>query len=123
MKKTTEDYLKMIYQLKKRDGMVRSIAIAKAFGVSRPTVSKIVKRLISEKYIIMYSDYSIELTDRGLSVAEETIERNRTIRELLISLGVENSVAEKDACKMEHTVSTQSLAALKSLAKCKCFQA
>jgi len=115
MKKTTEDYLKMIYQLKKRDGTVRSVAIAEAFGVSRPTVSNIVKRLIFEKYIIMYSDYSIELTEKGLSVAEETIERNRTIRDLLISLGVEKSVAETDACEMEHAVSTQTMNALKTL--------
>jgi Mn-dependent DtxR family transcriptional regulator len=123
MKKTTEDYVKMIRLLQKKNGTVRSVAIAEAFGVSRPTVSNIVKRLVAEGYITMGDDYSIELTEKGLLLADETIERNRTIRDLLISLGVEQSIAEADACEMEHAVSTQSLEALKSLAKCKCFQA
>ncbi len=115
MKKTTEDYLKMICQLKKKNGTVHSVDIAEAFGVSRPTVSNIIKRLVSEGYIVMRGDYSIELTDKGLSVAEEMIERNRTIRDLLIGLGVEKSVAENDACEMEHAVSAQTLNALKTL--------
>ena len=117
MKKTTEDYVKMIRLLQKKNGTVRSIAIAEAFGVSRPTVSNIVKRLVSEGYVTMGGDYAIELTEKGLSLAEETIDRNRTIRDLLISLGVEQSVAEADACEMEHAVSTQSLSALKRLAE------
>lgn len=117
MKKTTEDYLKTIRLLQKQNGFVRSAVIADAFGVSRPTVSSIVKRLVAEGYITMGGDYSIELTEKGLLLADETIERNRTIRDLLISLGVEQSVAEADACEMEHTVSAQSLAALKTLAK------
>ena len=117
MKKTTEDYLKMIRLLQKKNGTVRGVAIAEAFGVSRPTVSNIVKRLAAEGYIVMGGGRTIELTGKGLSLADETIERNRTIKELLIGLGVERSVAESDACEMEHAVSAQSLAALKSLAK------
>lgn len=116
MKKTTEDYLKTIRLLQKRHGSVRSAAIARTFGVSGPTVSNIVKRLVAEGYITMGADHCIDLTEKGLSVAEETIERNRTIRDLLIRLGVDRSVAEADACEMEHAVSEQSLSALKTLA-------
>ncbi len=122
MKKTTEDYLKTIRLMHRRNGYVRSIAIAEAFGVSRPTVSNIVKRLIAEGYIIKRVDQTIELTEKGLSVADATIERNRTICELLVGLGVDRSVAEADACSMEHAVSAQSLSALKWLAKRKCIQ-
>lgn len=116
MKKTTEDYLKMIYILKTENGTVRSIAIAKALGVSRPTVSNIVKRLIAEGNIVMLGDHTLELTDKGQSTAEETMERNRTIRDLLVSLGVNKSIAEKDACEMEHSISDQSISVLKDLA-------
>jgi len=122
VKKTTEDYVKMIRLLQKKNGTVRSIAIAEAFGVSRPTVSNIVKRLAAEGYITVGKDHLIELTEKGLLLADETIERNRTIRELLISLGVEKSVAEADTCEMEHAVSTQSLSAFKKLAKRKLSQ-
>lgn len=56
----------MIRLLQKKNGKVRSVAIAEAFGVSKPTVSNIVKRLIAEGYITMGGDYAIELTDKGL---------------------------------------------------------
>lgn len=69
---------------------------------------------------VVDGDHSIGLTDKGLSIAEDTIERNRTIRDLLVSLGVEVAVAEADACEMEHVVSPQSLGALRALAAGKC---
>ena len=116
MNNTTEDYLKTIRILQNENGKVRSIDIAKALSVSKPTVSCTVKRLAAEGYIRISNDYLIELTEQGLAVADEVLERNRIIRELLISLGVERSVAEADACRMEHAISPQSLSALKSLA-------
>lgn len=122
MKKTTEDYLKTILLLQKQKGTVRSVAIAEAFGVSKPTVSNIIKRLIAEGYVVMDGNHSIGLTDKGLSIAEDTIERNRTIRDLLVSLGVDVAVAEADACEMEHVVSPQSLDALRALAAGKCSE-
>ncbi|MBR3129140.1 MAG: MarR family transcriptional regulator, partial [Clostridia bacterium] len=51
MRRTTEDYLKTIRLIREREGRVRSIALAEAFGVSKPTVCKIVKRLIADGYI------------------------------------------------------------------------
>ncbi len=119
MRKTTEDYLKMIYRIQLQAGTVRSVAVAKAFGVSRPTVSTIVKRLIAKGYVAMEKDRSVRLTEKGLSFAEETIERNRIIRRFLLSLGVEQAAAEADACEMEHVISPQTLAALKAFAESK----
>ena len=43
---------------------------------------------------------------------QAVLKRNHTIMELLVSLGVEKEIAEEDACKMEHIISQQSLAAL-----------
>ena len=115
MKSTTEDYLKTICLIQNKKGYVRSVALATAFGVSKPTVSNKLKRLISDGYITMDEDRFIHLTDAGKAVAEETLERNSTVRDLLISLGVDESIAEADACEMEHTISSQSLTALKNL--------
>ena len=115
MKKTTEDYLKTIRLIREREGSVRSIALAEAFGVSKPTVCKIVKRLIAEDYIMMDGNYKIALTEKGEKLAEETIARNRTIQHFLIGLGVDRSVAEADACEIEHIISPQSLQALARL--------
>ena len=118
MKKTTEDYLKTIFLIHKREGHVRSIALAGAFGVSKPTVCKIVKRLIAEGYITMDESYEIELTEKGRKLAEETLIRNQTIQRFLIGLGVDQSVAEADACEIEHVISPQSLQAIAALSDC-----
>lgn len=116
MKRTTEDYLKTISLLEKQ-GDVHGVTIASTLGVSKPTVSLMIKRLIRDGYVVVEQDYSIHMTDEGRAVAESTLERNRTIRELLIKLGVDEEIAKRDACEMEHTISPESLKALINLAK------
>jgi Mn-dependent DtxR family transcriptional regulator len=115
MKKTTEDYLKTILLLREREGSVRSIALAEAFGVSKPTVCKIVKGLLSEGYITKNGSNEIALTEKGEKLANETLQRNLTIRRFLMHCGVDRTVAEADACKMEHILSVQSLQAMAAL--------
>ena len=71
MKKTTEDYVKMIRLLQKKNGTVRCIAIAEAFGVTRPTVSNIVKRLAAEFLLVCAAGYAAGREFRaGDSVAD-----------------------------------------------------
>ena len=115
MRRTTEDYLKTICLLEK-DGDVHAVAIAETLGVSKPTVSKLIQRLIRDGYIEVDENHSIHMTDTGRQIAESTLERNRTIRELLIRLGVDEDTANHDACEMEHAISSASLKALKNLA-------
>ena len=122
MKKNTEDYLKTIYRIKQLSGEVRSVAIAEALSVSKPTVSNKVKHLIKEGFITMDGSYCIELTEKGIAVARATLERNRTIRELLVGLGVDEKTAEADACEMEHAISLRSMDALKKLAGRHCLK-
>ena len=117
MKKTTEDYLKTILLIREREGHVRSIALAEAFGVSKPTVCKIVKGLIADGYITKDSSNAIMLTEIGEKLASETLKRNLKIQRFLIGLGVDQSVAEADACKMEHIISVQSLRAMAALSE------
>lgn len=117
MKQTTEDYLKSIFLLQSNQGEARNSKIAELLGVSKPTVTNRIKRLVRDGYVIIKEDLSIELTEDGRDVAESTLERNRTIRNLLTGLGVDKTIAEADACAMEHTVSPESLTALKKLAE------
>ena len=117
MKKTTEDYLKTILLICEREGHVRSIALAEAFGVSKPTVCKIVKGLIADGYITKDSSNAIMLTEIGEKLASETLKRNLTIQRFLMQCGVDQSVAEADACKMEHVISVQSLRAMAALSE------
>lgn len=115
VRRTTEDYLKTIYLLQKKSGGARGTDIARQLGVTKPTVSIIVKRLVTDGFATMDSEHEIYLTDEGRAVAQSVLERNETFRRLLEALGVDHEIAEADACKMEHAVSQESLTALKTL--------
>lgn len=112
-KKSVEDYLKTIYILSgKKD--VHGADIARAIGVSRPTVCVSLKALEEEGYILMDDAREVHLTEKGLRIAEETYERHNILCQLLTELGVDEKTAALDACEMEHAVSNESYQALKA---------
>lgn len=111
-----EDYMKTIYLLQSK-GPVRGMYIAQELGVSRPTVAVSLKRLEQEGYLRRQSDHSVSLTPKGLTIAKEIAERNSSILQLLVCLGVGRETAARDACSMEHAISRESYCALLSLAE------
>lgn len=113
-KKSVEDYLKTIYILSRKKD-VHGADIARAIGVSRPTVCVSLKALSEEGYILVDDAHEIHLTEEGLRIARETYERHDTFRRLLTGLGVNEETAASDACEMEHAVSNESYQALKTL--------
>lgn len=115
MRRTAEDYLKTILLLRGEKGYARSVDIAERLGVTKPTVSIQVRRLLEEGLVIADKDHMLTLTDEGQAVAETVLERNVTFQQLLEELGVSPETAAADACKMEHAVSAESFAALKRL--------
>ena len=54
------------------------------------------------------------LLPKGEEIAKKTYDRHVTIRDLLISLGVDPETAAKDACRMEHAISDESFNAIKT---------
>lgn len=57
----------------------------------------------------------ITLTDSGMEIAQKILEKHNFIAELLILLGVNESTAYEDSCKIEHDISEESFIALKKL--------
>ena len=110
-----EDYMKTIYRLQV-SGAARGADIAEALHVSRPTVSVSLRELEAEGYLIRKADHTVCLTPKGLVIALEIADRNRTLYDLLVRLGVRPKTAEKDACEMEHAISQESCAALTAFA-------
>ena len=53
------------------------------------------------------------LTDKGLEVAENIYQRHTVLVNLLVSLGVDEGVASRDACKIEHVISEETYLAIK----------
>ena len=117
-RKTTENYLKAIYLLSKT-GDVHGTNIAEYLGVTKPTVSVSLKSLESEEYLYLERDKSVHLTSKGRKIAESIYEKNKTLKDFLLSLGVSENTASKDACEMEHAVSAESFSALKKIIGCK----
>ncbi|WP_425539301.1 metal-dependent transcriptional regulator [Microaceticoccus formicicus] len=110
---SAENYLETILILKNRNGNVRSIDIANELDFSKASVSVAMKNLREKECITMDDSGFIELTDRGLKIANMIYERHIIISDWLQSLGVDEKTATEDACKIEHVVSAESFEAFK----------
>lgn len=109
-----EMYLETIYVLSKKNTAVRSIDISEHMGYSKPSVSRAVGLLKSGGYILVDKDGYITLTDTGVAVAEKIYERHTVLSRLLVALGVDETVAAEDACRLEHAISDESFNAIKA---------
>ena len=108
-----EDYLETILMLQKRLGVVRSIDIVREMNFSKPTVSIAMKRFRENGYIQMDADGYITLTEKGAQIAERIYERHLVIAAVLMALGVEETTAYQDACRIEHDLSEDSFQCIK----------
>lgn len=109
-----EDYLETILILQKQCGMVRSVDVARYMSVSKPSVCRAVAVLRDGGFLRVDDDHFLHLTDAGREVAEEIYARHRFFTERLIAAGVDPKIAEADACRMEHAISSESFARLKA---------
>lgn len=108
-----ENYLETILILSKRNGSVRSIDIANELDFSKPSVSIAMKNLRENDYIKVDEDGFITLTDKGKIIAESMYERHLFLSRWLMDMGVAREIAEKDACRMEHILSSESFEAMR----------
>ena len=106
-------YLETIYVLSKEKSGVHSIDVSEHMGYSKPSVSRAIGILKKGGYVEMAEDGSLTLTESGVALAEQIYERHTILTECLVRLGVDREIAAEDACKMEHVISDESLAALK----------
>lgn len=108
-----EDYLEAILRLREEKGQVRSIDIAGALSVSKPSVSVAMKKLRDSGHIEMDETGLISLTAEGEAVAQRIYERHRVIAKMLMGLGVEAETAAREACKIEHDISDDTFEKMK----------
>ena len=111
-----EDYLEAILILQKKQGMVRSVDVARHMEVSKPSVCHAVATLQDGGFLRMDEEHFLHLTDIGREVAEQIYEKHCFFTEQLIAAGVDPKTAEADACRMEHVISTESFLRLKEAA-------
>jgi DtxR family Mn-dependent transcriptional regulator len=103
---SSEDYLEAILQMERIHGApVRSIEIAGRMGVSRASVSKAM-HVLRETGLVDFTRYGqLTLSEDGRRAASEILERHEMLKRFLTEvLGVEESTAETEACRMEHAI-------------------
>ena len=108
-----EDYLEAILVLQQKQGMVRSVDVARHMDVSKPSVCHAVATLRNGGFLTMDADHFLHLTDIGREVATSIYERHCFFTDQLIAADVDHKTAEADACRMEHVISTESFLRLK----------
>lgn len=113
LQESGEMYLESIYVLSQKLNGVHSIDISEYMGYSKPSVSRAVGLLKKGGYIQIDEENHINLTESGLEVARKIYERHTLLTAMLMNLGVPEEVALRDACKMEHAISDESLEAIR----------
>ena len=113
IQKSAEDYLEMILRLHETKGYARAIDISCGLSVTKPSVSVAMRNLRENGYITVDESRNIHLTDAGMAIAERIYERHKLLTELLVSIGVDAGIAEKDACLVEHDLSPETFEAIR----------
>ena len=104
-----EDYLEAIWNLQNKKGYIKAKDIADKLGVKRPSVSEMIKKLNENNYILYEKYGGIVFTTKGKKLAQEIKKRHILFVEFLKIIGVNEENAQKDACKLEHDVSSETM--------------
>ena len=103
---TIEEYLEAIYIMQSEDAAVISARVAERIGVSAPTMTDTLKRMIKQGYVVVNKQKEITLTEKGREAAEALVRRHRLSERWLTDvLGLDWATAHQEACKLEHAIS------------------
>ena len=112
-----EMYLETIMLLHQKKGAVRSIDISEHMGFSKPSVSRAMGLLKSDNLILIDTHGLISLTETGEAIASKILERHHILTKFLVKIGIDNTIASEDACKIEHVISDTTFEKIKEFTK------
>lgn len=108
-----ENYLETIGMLIRKNKIARVKDISKELKVKNSSVN-IALNILADKGLVIHEKYGyVELTKEGKQIADDIqYKEDVLLRFFTEVLGVDKEVALKDACRMEHTISDETLAKL-----------
>ncbi len=108
-----ENYLETIAMLKRENKIARVKDISKELDVKNSSVN-IALNVLADKGLVIHEKYGyVDLTDEGQKIADDIQHKEDVLFKFFTEiLGVEKETALKDACRMEHTISDETLAKL-----------
>jgi DtxR family Mn-dependent transcriptional regulator len=96
-------HLMAMHDLLNKNGYVRGVDIAKYLNISRSSVSITLKKLINKGYVTEDENKFFQFTDHGKELINSVLSKRRIIRQFFRDvLGLSESLAESEACKVEH---------------------
>lgn len=107
---TVEDYLSLIYALERDHMPVVGAHLAEVLGVSPPTVTNTLKRLVRDGFVVMDAQ-GTRLTKKGLESAR-TVVRRHMLTEWMVVRHLPWSRLHQEAHNLEHAISAETEAAL-----------
>ncbi len=108
-----ENYLETVYMLRLKNGRCRCIDVATELHYSKPSVSIAMRNLRESGHITVDEAGELFLTEAGMEIAKRMYERHELISSSLLSLGVPEDIAHRDACKIEHDISPETFEAIR----------
>lgn len=103
---TTEEYLETILELEEEGVLPIRARLVERLGVSAPSVSETVNRLVDAGYTELLDDRSLRLTPKGRELATTVVRRHRLAERLLVDvIGLEWEKVHKEAARWEHAIS------------------
>ncbi len=111
---TAEDYVEAVSDIVHRQGTCRVKDLAEHMGVSHVTVTRIIARLLEERFVDTAPYRPIRLTAMGERLAAESRRRHEVVRRFLLALGVPEADASPDAEGIEHHVGPATLRCMES---------
>lgn len=116
LQESGENYLETILILEQKNGSVRSIDIANELNFSKASISRAMAILKKAELITIEKSGQIKLTEIGHKKATEIFERHCHIKEfLMITLNIDEELADKDACRIEHVISDETFGKIKKV--------
>ena len=113
-----EDYLEMIYELSQKDSKFKAVDIANKMNISRASVSEALQKLAEQGYIIYEKYKPAVLTEKGLTVAKEVLQKHQVLFSFFKDfLKLTEEESQINACRIEHVITDTAFEKIKKLIK------
>ena len=108
-----EDYLEIIAELVELKGYATTLDISRYMNVSAPSVTKMLQRLDENRFLEYEKYHGINLTDKGIKVAEGIRQKHGILLEFFEILGVGYDTANQDTEGIEHHLNQKTIKQLR----------
>jgi Mn-dependent DtxR family transcriptional regulator len=108
-----EDYLEIIGELVELKGYATTLDISRYMNVSAPSVTKMLQRLDENGFLEYEKYHGINLTSKGMNIAEGIRQKHGILLEFFEILEVGYETANQDAEGIEHHLNPKTIKQLR----------